>query len=353
MKNLSILFSACIFTAMVVPTLVEAQFNNYPYNFNPYGTSVAKIQPENAATLNQTTPDSPELQVPEFSLGHAVARLTGTEGTNAGAPDSKSLTTPSTPPPVETGDFFSDPNAYAEYKYARVQDNRAIGFDGPQENGMAGFDFESYYKTILGFNFTYTNNDLSTTLDPTHFNSSSNAYFFSTYAAKNFADWVNVGGSATYGRTDTEFRADFAGPPPSNVGQKTTQDTLALSPFIGAAHTWGAFSVSSTATYIWGYDHFSFDNPSANNAPSLFFTAPPDAKTLNQTFSVLNNVQYAINDKWSVSVQGNYTRLITTQSVPTASTPLIPCPGSPMGELRRAVGLFLQQGWQRLCRVRA
>lgn len=308
MKNLSIIVGMYLLTAIVVPSLLQAQYSSQG------------IQYENAATLNQVTPDSPELQVPELSLGHAVERLTGTEGTEAGAPDTKSLTTPSTPPPDQMGEFFSSPSAYAEYKYAHIQDNRSIGFDGPQENGIAGFDFQSFYDTILGFNFTYTNNDLTTVLDPVHFSSLSDAYFFSSYAAKNFFDWVNVGGSVTYGRTDTTFRAETTG---GSVGQRTSQDTVALSPFIGAAHTWGAFSFSSTATYIWGYDHFDFDVPDVNDTPSAA-TAPGDAKTLNQTFSVLNNVQYAITKDWSVSVQGNYTRLITTQSVPTTISPLVP-----------------------------
>jgi len=162
---------------------------------------------------------------------------------------------------------------------------------------------------------------------PASFYNSSNAYFFSNYVAKNFDDWVNVGGSFTYGRTDSQFRANISAAPPFALGQKTTQDTFALSPFVGAAHTFGAWSFSSTATYIWGYDHFSFDNPSLNNAPAPGAIPPPDAKTLNQTFLLLNNAQYAIDDKWSVSVQANYNRLLTTQTVQTTVTPLIPSLG--------------------------
>ena len=87
--------------------------------------------------------------------------------------------------------------------------------------------------------------------------------------------------------------------------------------------TSGGHPLSSTAAYIWGYDHFSFNQPDLNDMPAVG-PAPGDAKTLNQTFTLLNNVQYAITKDWSASVQANYTRLITTQSVPTAVSPLIP-----------------------------
>ena len=308
MKKLSILAGVCLFASIALPSWVEAQNQGIGY--------------ENAAALNEATPDSPELQTPQLSLGHAIDRLSGTESVDAGVPmkDSKELTTPSVAPTSDSDDGFSAPEAYSEYKYAHIQDNRTIGFDGPQHNGIVGFDFQSFWKSIIGFNFTYTNTSLTTNLAPASFYNSSNAYFFSNYVAKNFDDWVNVGGSFTYGRTDSTFRANFS--PPFAVGQKTTQDTFALSPFIGAAHTFGAYSFSSTATYIWGYDHFSFNTPTINNAPAGL--APPDAKTLNQTFLWLNNVQYAIDDKWSVSVQANYNRLLTTQSVPTLTSPLTP-----------------------------
>jgi len=212
--------------------------------------------------------------------------------------------------------------AYSEYRFAHIQDNRAIGFDGPQHNGIVGFDFESFYQTIVGFNFTYSNSDLTTQNAGTSFWNSSNSYFFSTYVAKNFSDWVNVGGSFTYGRTDTTFNAVAPGAFPFGLTQKTTQDSYAYSPFVGVAHTWGAFSFSSTPTYIYGYDHYNFDYPVTN--PGFATGVPPDAKSLNQTFLWLNNFQYAIDDKWSVSAQANWTHLLTIQSVnsfPIATLP--------------------------------
>jgi hypothetical protein len=89
------------------------------------------------------------------------------------------------------------------------------------------------------------------------------------------------------------------------------------------AHTWGAFSFSSTATYLWGYDHYEFEIPSPGGG-----TAPPNAKTLNQTFLLLNNFEYAVTDKLSVSTQINWTRLLTIQSVPTFPSPTLPPPNN-------------------------
>jgi hypothetical protein len=287
-----------------------------------------QIQPETAEGLDQSRPDRPSRDVPETSTQYAVSSLLRTEKTTAGAPDAKDIEAPSgASASSDNEDGFSAPAAYSEYKFAQIQDNRTIGFDGPQHNGIVGFDFVSYWDTIVGFNFTYTNESLTTTLAPTNFYNSSNSYFFSTYVAKNFSDWVNVGGSATYGRTDTDWRADTGGAAPFALGQKTTQDSFALSPFIGVAHTWGAFSFSSTPTYIWDYDHYGYDLPTFNGSAAPGTPSIPSSKTLNQTFLWLNNFQYAITDKWSISVQANWTRLLTIQSVPTGITPLI----SPLG----------------------
>jgi hypothetical protein len=308
MKNLFFIVGLGAFAAFLLPSTLKAQSNP------------SYVEPENAAGLNPATPDSPSRDVPQQSTEYAVEALLRKLGTKAGAPDSndaKSLVAPSVAPAQEDG--FSQPTAYSEFKFTHIQDNRTIGFDGPQYNGIAGFDFSSFWDTIVGFSFTYSNQDLNTNFGGTNMTNSNNAYFFSTYAAKNFDDWINLGGSFTYGRTDTTFNAPFPG---AALTQKSTQDSYSYAPFIGVAHTWGAFSFSSTTTYIYSYDHFNFDFPITD--PGVVSTAIPDAKTLNQSFLWLNNFQYAINDKWSASIQANWTRLLTMQSVPTPITPLIP-----------------------------
>jgi hypothetical protein len=285
------------------------------------------LDPETAEGLDQGRPDRPSRDVPETSTEYAVADLIRTEEIAAGAPDDKEMQPASgKTASSETDEGFSAPVAYNEYKFAHIQDNRAIGFDGPQQNGIAGFDFISFWKTIVGFNFTFTNESLTTNggFPPAVFHNSSNSYFFSTYIGKNFADWVNIGGSADYGRTDTDWRSDSNFFAPLAFGQKTTQDTVGLSPFIGVAHTWGAFSFSSTPTYVWDYDHYGFDLPTVNGSVAPGTVAIPSSKTLNQSFLWLNNFQYAIDDKWTVSAQANWTRLLDIQSVPTFITPSIP-----------------------------
>lgn len=307
MKNLLIVGGFYIIVALALPSLVKAQTQG--------------LTSETAEGLDPARTDRPGLQVPQGSTQYAISSLLRTEGTHAGAPtkeeDTKSLTTPSVSAPEEDG--FSAPTAYLEYKYAQIQDTRSVGLDGPQHNAIVGFDFESYFKTIVGFNFTYTNEALSDNGGPgfAQLENSSESYFFSPYVAKNFFDWLNVGGSFTYGRTDTTFRALSAAPFAAGAplsGLDTTQDTYAYSPFIGISHTFGAWSFSSTADYIYGYDHFSFSPAS----PSFGAPAAPDAKTLNQTFLWLNNVQYAVTDKLSLSFQANMTHMLSTQSVPIA-----------------------------------
>ena len=302
MKNLYIIIGISLVAALASSTQAHAQ-QTQGYIFS-----------ENAHAINPAAPDSPTLTVPQGSTEYAVAAALRATGTHAGVTmkDPKS-TTAATTSSDDPGSGFADPTAYTEYKFTHVQDDRPAtsgGFDGAQQTGLVGFDFQSFYNTIVGFSFTYTNSNLNTSAAGTNaLSNSSNSYFFSTYVAKNFADWVNVGGSGTYGFTQSAFRSDdVAGV--TGFTQGTTQDTGALSPFVGVAHTWGAFSFSSTPAYIWGYDHFEF-------GPVGGVTAG-DAKTLNQTFLWLNNFSYAVTDKLSLSVQANWTRLLTTQSVPVA-----------------------------------
>ena|SRR5260221_1382541 len=311
MKNQPSILVICLLAALALPGTLKAQTNS-------------GLQEENSQALTVNQPDSSQIMTSLTSTDYAIRGLTRTQGTTAGAPmkESKELTTPSVAPESEDG--FSAPAAYAEYRYAQIQDNRTVGFDGPQHNGIVGFDFESFCKTIVGFNFTYTNSNLETGssagLGPDLLNSS-DGYFFSTYVAKNFDDWVNVGTSLTYGRTDSRFRANFGGIAPFMLDQDTTQDSFVIAPFVGVAHTWGAFSFSSTPTYIWDYDHYSFGPTKFSGSDAA---APPDAKTLNQTFLWLNNFQYAVNDKLSLSIQINWTHLLTAQA-PTVA-PGLPIP---------------------------
>ncbi|HUB68052.1 MAG TPA: autotransporter outer membrane beta-barrel domain-containing protein [Candidatus Methylacidiphilales bacterium] len=316
MKKVSYFVGLCALTGLFSISPVQAQ-------------SSSGIQPETAVGLEQGQPDRPSRDVPETSTEYAIASLARTEGNTAGAEDTDVKNIAPAPGETaggETEDGFSAPEAYNEYKFAHIQDNRTIGFDGSQQNGIAGFDFESFWKTIVGFNFTYSNDSLTTTggTPTTNFYNSNNCYFFSAYVAKNFSDWVNIGGSVDYGRTDTDWRADSNFIVPFALGQKTTQDTVGLSPFIGVAHTWGAFSFSSTPTYVWDYDHYSFDLTTVNGSVLPGTPVIPNAKTLNQSFLWLNNFEYAVDSKWTLSAQANWTRLIGIENVPTVVTPSIP-----------------------------
>ncbi len=103
-------------------------------------------------------------------------------------------------------------------------------------------------------------------------------------------------------------------------GQSTREDTYALSPFVGVAHTWGAYSFSSTPTYIWDYNHYEFAAPVVPGGGALSI---PSTRTINSTFLWLNSAQYAVTDKVRVSVIGNWTRHVSTAVLTTpGSTPI-------------------------------
>jgi hypothetical protein len=176
-----------------------------------------------AHELDPTAPDQDSLTVPQNTTDFAIRALSRTEVTTAGVPmtqvqtDGKDMKQMA---PVPESSWFSDPETYSDYEYTHVQDTlpAPLGLDGDKHSGTVGFDFVTFFKTVLGFNFTYANEDLNasspsfsfpgaTGIPTSTYNSSSNSYFFSTYAAKNFDSWVNVGASFTYGRTDIDYRS--------------------------------------------------------------------------------------------------------------------------------------------------
>ncbi|MDQ3622427.1 MAG: autotransporter domain-containing protein [Verrucomicrobiota bacterium] len=125
-------------------------------------------------------------------------------------------------------------------------DDRALGFDGTTHSFQIGGDFSTIGGLLLGAIYSYSSQDLeSEGLDA---DSDIDSHFVSVYLSKNFANWFNVGVVGGYGSTDVDTQL-------RNPSQDLHSDfdTWTVTPFLGVAHTWGAFSASVSASYMWSY----------------------------------------------------------------------------------------------------
>ncbi len=312
---------------LTAPLCVHAQMSMSSQGLDQYA----------AHFLDPMSPDKETLTVPQSTTDYAVRDLNRTFNTTAGVEmmsHPKEMKDMKQMAPVQEDSWFSDPVFYTDYQYSKIQDSlpAGIGNDGDKHSGTVGFDAVTFWKTIVGFNFTYSNTDLTSIASgggfPTsYFTNSSDSYFFSSYAAKNFIDWINVGASFTYGRTDAEFRSNtpassFGGFPfpGTNFIQDSRVDSYGLSPFIGCAHTFGQWSFSSTPTYIWNYNHYHFDQ---GRAGAFALPQLPGTRTINSSFLWLNNAQYAVNEQWKVEAIVNWTRNVSTATLTApGSTPV-------------------------------
>ncbi len=270
-----------------------------------------------AHELDPTRPDRESLAIPQEAMDLCLQALMRNHYTHAGV-DSKE-TSKSLVPPAGSNDnpYFSSPVFYSSYQYARIQDTLpTIGLDGDQHKGTIGFDFNSIGGTVVGFNFNYTNENLSLSDGGTDLTNSSNSYFFSSYVGKNFEGWVNVGGSFTYGRTDSDFRADtnsvFG---PMDFGQFTREDSYALSAFVGISHTFGAWSVASTPSFIWDANRYDFPTPVEDGFGGFGPTGLQSQGRNESSFYWMNNVGYAVSDKLTVTAIGNWTRNVGIEPI--------------------------------------
>ncbi len=304
--------------------------------------STSHVNNNAAAFLNPVAPQQETLTVPMSDVEYALQALERVKRTHAGVDSSKKIVAKS-----DDDDWFSDPVTYSNYQYSRQQNNGdpGVGLDGDQNGGTVGLDFISKWKTIVGCNFTYTNRDLNSygtetgngtgivSAPTTHFNDSANSYFISSYIAKNFSDWVNIGGSLTYGHSDIVYRDSApAGVesfnfdpdlifslniPAAAFSQGTHEDTVGLSPFVGISHTFGAISFSSTPTYIWQYNHYTFGTPHTQYGD---LPAPSATRTISSTFLWLNNVEYALTDKITLSARFDWTRVVSAAQLTYGGT---------------------------------
>lgn len=207
-------------------------------------------------------PDNPSDRTNLRAVERSVERLMELP-TTAGASisrDNKEVAKP------RESEWFRNPSFFLEYDYIRTNDERPVGPDGHTHSGQIGFDFTVPADVLVGLIYSYSKQDLNSNLPQS---TETDSHFVSGYLAKSFAGWLNVGITGGWGTNEVDTRgapgADF--------------DTWSVTPYFGVFHSWGSWSFSSTATYLY---------QDANNAST-------------GKVAVDLNVKYALTEKFSIS----------------------------------------------------
>ena len=246
-----------------------------------------------AGAVSSANPNTPVKTTTENNVGRALGALANPA------------------PAAALPEWFQDPSVYVEYGYTTSQDNRIAGLDGDLHQVVVGLDFVAPGGFVVGGSYTATVESLSseTTFGP-EAELDSNSHFFSLYTARNYWDWVNVGLTTSYGYNDRTFDV----PSLAFLRQDIDSDTLSVAPFIGVGHTWGAFSWSTTPTYLFSYEAFEVETAAG-------FTTKTHQRS--ETLLVLNKFAYALSDRWILGAHANYINVasIYRPAAPTVNGP--------------------------------
>lgn len=231
-------------------------------------------------------PDVPSYRINSFDTDRALDALMGVP-TTAGMEVSKGVK--QVAPTVAPCVWFCNPSFYLEYDYINSQDQRVFGADSETHSAVVGFDFSTIDNILLGITYSYSNRDAD--LSPIGLPDNEDSHFVSLYAAKSFAQWFNIGVSGGYGFTSTEVRGLDSG----------DEDTWSISPFVGVAHSWGAFSASLTVSSIhtWSSPHDSGVNVEDDTGK----------------IGVGLKVGYAVTEKLKVQLSAKFVDIVYNESV--------------------------------------
>lgn len=183
-------------------------------------------------------------------------------------------------------------SVYADFDWSSIWDNRGFNLDGNKFSPRGGLDLVIGPDILVGGSFTYSYERRNSETAPLRNNL--HTYAFNGYAAKNFFDWVNVGVTGTYVYEHQHARA---------FGSTFVGDinVYSIAPFIGASHTWGALSASSTATYIYQYNDMDL-----NVKPPMAIGGNTDS----HFYLHINELEYAVTDKFTVGGNMNFNVVI-------------------------------------------
>jgi len=245
-------------------------------------------------------PDDPATRTSNLAVTRAIDRLSNPQATPAPAVEPgkevkevkevKDLTTPA------CDGWFCNPSIFTEYDYVTSADKRTFGSDSHTNAFSLGGDFFTKGDILAGLIYTFNDQDDHAEFLKRRADEYTN--LVSLYMARSIGTWINVGVAGGYGYT--RVNETLFGPTGFGTGFADNQWNVA--PFVGVAHTWGAFSASLTTTFVEEWDRFS----------AAEFT--PGFESRTGLFEFTLRLGYAVTDKLKVEAYSTYVQAIDAPS---------------------------------------
>jgi hypothetical protein len=193
---------------------------------------------------------------------------------------------------LKDNSWFSSPAVYAETSWTGSNDKRPAGVNSDRAAVSVGFDFLTVHDIVIGLLYGYSHDWGQ--VDESNADIDNNNNTVTLYAAKNFSNWFNVGGTLSYTNIDSEV-----GTPTTAGDVGLESDIISPSVYLGLSHTWNALSASSTLSYLYNDESIDNKTPTATDF---------DQSTGNLLW--LNKLSYNISDMFTVSGLFNMTQIL-------------------------------------------
>jgi hypothetical protein len=237
-------------------------------------------------------PDDPADRTSNLAVGRAMDRLSIPQATPAPAVEPgkdvkemkevKDMTAPA------CDGWFCSPSIFTEYDFVTSADTRQFGSDSHTNAFSIGGDFFTKGNILAGVIYTF--NDQSDHASFIQRRADEVTNLVSLYLARSIGNWVNVGVAGGYGHTGVNETLAGSG----GLSTGFANNFWDIAPFIGVAHSWGAFSASLTTTYLQEWDRIS----------AAEFTRGYQSHTGKFEFTF--RLGYAVTDRLKVEAYSSY-----------------------------------------------
>jgi hypothetical protein len=278
MKTKNLLLMSVLVTVTTSAAFSAQQSESYYYGTEQFDPSKDVVQAEKSAT--------------DRVIGRLEKPTAASAGVDAKEFKSASKTCKPCSACMKSCDWIKDPVFYVDAGYQHIDDRRSFSMDGDKYLASAGVDFTTVGDILVGALYSYSAADKSLNNNSGfNLNQDSYAHTFTLYTGKNFFNWLNVGGTASYSNENLNLKNAF-------FNARTDKDNYSASAFAGVSHTFGNWSLASTPTYIYQDEYtdsgFAFSTGTASSG----------------TLAILNRADYAVTEKLTLGVIANWTQLL-------------------------------------------
>ncbi|NJK92234.1 MAG: autotransporter outer membrane beta-barrel domain-containing protein [Blastochloris sp.] len=208
-----------------------------------FGVNSVYASGQESLEISSFNPSFVPIQSQKSAINFAVSKISVRDG-SLGSEMSGSAEAAM---PGAKSEWYHSPALFADGTWTGSNDQRPTGIRNDRVGFQVGYDFLTWQDIVVGMMYGYSH-DWGTVDDvfaPGTLDIETDYHTFTLYTGKNFADWVNIGGtlSATY----LENESDLGGLPIASF------DEWVLSPsaFVGVAHKWDKLGASSTVSYVY------------------------------------------------------------------------------------------------------